>query len=767
MESLSQSGGITLNRVLIFAGTTEGRTLSEYLSENRIEHTVCVATEYGEEVLSASPYMTIHQGRMDVGEMEKLMQTGSFAAVVDATHPYAVEVTANIRKASQEAQLPYLRLKRYLDTETEGSVFYFHSNEECADALEKIEGNILLTTGSKELAIYCSHPLVKERLYVRILPGMESISICTELGIKGKQMIAMQGPFSTEMNEAILHQFEIACMVTKKSGRQGGYPEKLEAAKRAGIPVYVIEPVDAERGYSMEEVCEKLQTLLCAEESISVDKSKNVDKSINVGKSKNVDKSQNVNKSKDIDKSQMANKSKDIDTIMGKKTADVSKAESGTEMVTSSKAEAKSGVIAGKVDSKMDIILAGIGMGASKGLTREVHDAIESADILLGAKRLIEPYKPHIEKKPYYLGKDIVPYLENLFLQSAGKRYRVVVLFSGDSGCYSGCQALAHCLHEAVTEKRFFADIRILPGISSVSYLTSCIGESYHDAAIMSMHGKLLPGLARRIQENEKTFLFMSGVKDMRKLGTALTEAFMDDCIITAGYQLSYEDEEIRKLTPKECLSCEKEGLYICFIYNPHPKKRPLTLGIADEEFIRGKVPMTKKEVREVSICKLRLYPGAVVYDIGSGTGSVAVEMAEMSPDIEVFALEQKPEAIELIEKNKEKFRLDNITVIQTKAPEGLADLKMPTHAFIGGSGGKMKEIIETLYQINPGMRIVINAVSIETLCEIKEILMAYPVCDTEFVQLQVSRVKELGAYHMMQAENPIFVCAFTFGNRE
>ncbi len=687
MESLLQSGGITLNRVLIFAGTTEGRTLSEYLSENRIEHMVCVATEYGEEVLSASPYMTIHQGRMDVGEMEKLMQTGSFAAVVDATHPYAVEVTANIRKASQEAQLPYLRLKRCLDTETEGRVFYFHSNEECVDALEKTEGNILLTTGSKELATYCSHPLVKERLYVRVLPGMESISICTELGIKGKQMIAMQGPFSTEMNEAILHQFEIACMVTKKSGRLGGYPEKLEAAKRAGIPVYVIEPADTERGYSMEEVCERLQILLCAED----------------------------------------------------------------------------GVTAGVIDNKMDIILAGIGMGASKGLTREVYDAIESADILLGAKRLIEPYKPHIEKKPYYLGKDIVPYLENLFLQSAGKRYRVVVLFSGDSGSYSGCQALAHCLHEAVAEKRFFADIRILPGISSVSYLASCIGESYHDAAILSMHGKLLPGLARRIQENEKTFLFMSGVKDMRKLGTTLTEAFMDDCIITAGYQLSYEDEEIRKLTPKECLSCEKEGLYICFIYNPHPKKIPLTPGIADEEFIRGKVPMTKKEIREVSICKLHLHPGAVVYDIGSGTGSVAVEMAEMSPDIEVYALEQKPEAIELIEKNKEKIRLDNITVIQTKAPEGLMDLKMPTHAFIGGSGGNMKEIIETLYQINPGMRIVINAVSIETLCEIKEIILAYPVCDTEFVQLQVSRVKELGAYHMMQAENPIFVCAFTF----
>lgn len=752
MESLSQSGGITLNRVLIFAGTTEGRTLSEYLSENRIEHTVCVATEYGEEVLSASPYMTIHQGRMGVSEMEKLMQTGSFAAVVDATHPYAVEVTANIREASQEAKLPYLRLKRWLDAETEGSVFYFHSNEECVDALEKTEGNILLTTGSKELATYCNRPLVKDRLYVRILPGMESISICTELGIKGKQMIAMQGPFSTEMNEAILHQYEIACMVTKKSGRQGGYPEKIEAAKRAGIPVYVIEPADTERGYSMEEVCEKLQTLLCAEESISVDKSKNVDKSQNVGKSKNVDEFKNVDESKAAD------------NIMEKKTTDVPEAESGIEMCTPSKDATENDITAGMIDNKMNIILAGIGMGASKGLTREVSDAIESADILLGAKRLIEPYKPRMEKKPYYLGKDIVPYLEDLFLQSAGKRYRVVVLFSGDSGCYSGCQALARCLHEAVAEKRFLADIRILPGISSVSYLASCIGESYQDAAIMSMHGKLLPDLSRRIQENKKTFLFMSGVKDMRKLGTTLTEAFMNDCIITAGYQLSYEDEEIIKLTPKECLSCEKEGLYICFIYNPHPKKKTLTPGIADEEFIRGKVPMTKKEIREVSICKLRLYPGAVVYDIGSGTGSVAVEMADMSPDIEVFALEQKPEAVELIEKNKEKFHLDNITVLKTKAPEGLMDLKMATHAFIGGSGGNMKEIIETLYQINPGMRIVINAVSIETLCEIKEIILAYPVCDTEFVQLQVSRVKELGAYHMMQAENPIFVCAFTFG---
>ena len=142
----------------------------------------------------------------------------------------------------------------------------------------------------------------------------------------------------------------------------------------------------------MEEVCEKLQILLCAEKSVSVDKSKSVDEL------------------------------KDVDDMMKDKTADIPEAESGIEMCTPSKDATENDITAGMVDNKMNIILAGIGMGASKGLTGEVSDAIESADILLGAKRLIEPYKPRMEKKPYYLGKDIVPYLESMFLQSAGKR---------------------------------------------------------------------------------------------------------------------------------------------------------------------------------------------------------------------------------------------------------------------------------------------------------------------------------------------------------
>ena len=151
-----------------------------------------------------------------------------------------------------------------------------------------------------------------------------------------------------------------------------------------------------------------------------------------------------------------------------------------------------------------------------------------------------------------------------------------------------------------------------------------------------------------------------------------------------------------------------------------------------------------------ISICKLRLLENAVVYDIGSGTGSVAVEIAGLSDEIQVYALEKKREAVSLIEKNKVKHGLQNITVIEGTAPEGLVGLPAATHAFIGGSGGRMKEILQSLYRLNPWMRIVISAVSLETICEIWEVLSSFPVKGEEIVQLQVSRAREVGNYHLM-----------------
>ena len=376
---------------------------------------------------------------------------------------------------------------------------------------------------------------------------------------------------------------------------------------------------------------------------------------------------------------------------------------------------------------------------------------------------MIAQYRPRIEKKPYYKAEQIIPYIHKMQenLTSAGGK--VVVLFSGDTGFYSGCRALYEALRTEINLGRLNAFVHIMPGISSIAYLAACIGESYQDAAVYSMHEKKLSGIANRIRKSEKNFLLMSGAEDVRELGKALLEAQMYKCGILAGYMLSYPEQRIMPLTPEECCNITEEGLYTCFVRNPYANRRKLTHGKADADFIREDVPMTKEEVREVSICKLKLYEDAVVYDIGSGTGSIAAEIAGLSDDIQVYAIERKAEAASLIEKNKKKFCLENITVVAAEAPDGIEGLPVPTHAFIGGSGGRLKEILSALYGINSEMRIVINAVSMETICEIKEILHYYPIQNEDIVQMQISRAKRAGGHRLMLAENPVWICAFDF----
>ena len=263
-----------MKKIVIFAGTTEGRRLSEILTDAGITHTVCVATEYGEIVMreqtkgteaagaKEQPLVSLHCGRMDRKQMEEFLRNEGYEIVVDATHPYARVVTENIRDAVKTQSPIYLRLEREISETPEAedpavSIRYFESNADCAKALENTEGNILLTTGSKELATYCASGRLHDRLYVRILPGRESLELCMEQGIKGRQILALQGPFSTEMNAAILKQYDIRHMVTKNSGRTGGYQEKLEAAKMLGIPVYVIQPAGkAWDTYSFAGICE-------------------------------------------------------------------------------------------------------------------------------------------------------------------------------------------------------------------------------------------------------------------------------------------------------------------------------------------------------------------------------------------------------------------------------------------------------------------------------------------------------------------------------
>ncbi|MCR5208765.1 MAG: precorrin-6Y C5,15-methyltransferase (decarboxylating) subunit CbiT [Lachnospiraceae bacterium] len=184
---------------------------------------------------------------------------------------------------------------------------------------------------------------------------------------------------------------------------------------------------------------------------------------------------------------------------------------------------------------------------------------------------------------------------------------------------------------------------------------------------------------------------------------------------------------------------------------------------IPDSEFIRGKVPMTKEEVRTVTISKLHLGSNKVFWDIGSGTGSVSVQAAIMYPGLRICAIEHDPEGIELIKKNMDKFATDGIEVIEGDAPDCFAHIsgRAPDAAFIGGSGGKLEQIIEKLYELNDHMRIAVNAVTTETVIAINNIMKQYPIKDRDVIQMYVSREREIGNLHLMEAQNPVYIAVF------
>lgn len=251
-------------KLLLFAGTTEGRELAEYLAGCKVQVTACVATEYGETLISPQTNLTVHTGRMDRQQMQQLMQQEGFDLVIDATHPYAAVVTQNIAAACQEASVPLYRCLRESEQGQDELEGYPHllvaqDTEQAAHLLEEIEGNILLTTGSKELPAYRQVKGFAERFYPRVLPLANVVESCLALGIPAAHLIAMQGPFSQEMNLAMIRQWNISCLVTKESGKTGGVDQKLAAAKQAGISVLLIRrPSEQVAGWSLQALKQEL-----------------------------------------------------------------------------------------------------------------------------------------------------------------------------------------------------------------------------------------------------------------------------------------------------------------------------------------------------------------------------------------------------------------------------------------------------------------------------------------------------------------------------
>lgn len=521
-------------KIWIFGGTTEGRLLAEYCSREKIEAWVSVASEYGEELLQeelmesgnagnpdlnhntclakknlktvqASSVIKVLRGRMDRYQMEEFIRNQGIHLVIDATHPHARLVSEEIQEACGRTGV---RLERCLRAEGEQNKardwVEVDSIQEAVSFLSSVSGVIFATTGSKELEALCQIPDYQKRVYARVLPTSNVLKKCEKLGITGSHLIAMQGPFSTEMNTLFLRQTKAEWLLTKDSGRAGGFQEKVEAARENGTRVVVIRRPE-EDGISLEEAMEVL------------------------------------------------------------KKAD----------------EGKVGEL------KTHLILAGIGMGQPSQMTGEVLRAIRESDALIGAGRMLESAERALQND-LLISKEgkaenrqesaaaveketkcYKAYLPDDVIQIVSKHpewKQAVILYSGDTGFFSGASRMAERLREAGYP------FTVYPGTSCVSYLAARLGTHWEDAAIYSAHGRELSvdRVMKRLCDPEepakRAFILMGGKNGAGQFCERLTQAGYGNVQVTVGENLSYPEEQIRSGTAEEMKKLEFADLSLMLL---------------------------------------------------------------------------------------------------------------------------------------------------------------------------------------------------------
>ena len=394
------------------------------------------------------------------------------------------------------------------------------------------------------------------------------------------------------------------------------------------------------------------------------------------------------------------------------------------------------------------ITLIGVGPGTGKCLTAEAREAIESADVLIGAERMLKVAEDvGVERHEEYRAEKI-----HEFIQMNSRYRRVAILLSGDTGFYSGAASLKEELKEY--------DVTVLPGISSVSCMAARIGVGLEGVPLLSIHGRSCNYLDY-LREYGRIFLLVSSGKEIRSVLTRLCKYGWKQARVYVGSRLSYPKERIVQGLAERLAKAETEwdGLSVIYIELPR-HRRPEPSDAKDEEFIRGKVPMTKSEVRSVILSRMAPAKDAVIYDVGAGTGSVSIQLAKKAIDGTVYAVEKNPEAIALIRANQRKFLPEDsdFHVVEGAAPECLEGLPAPSCAFIGGSGGNLTEIIESLLRKNPNVRIVISAITLETLALAVEASRRWQFEESQIIQAGISQAEKIGRYHMQKAQNPIYL---------
>lgn len=399
------------------------------------------------------------------------------------------------------------------------------------------------------------------------------------------------------------------------------------------------------------------------------------------------------------------------------------------------------------------VTIIGAGPGNPDLLSRAALDAIDIADVVIGAHRALAgiDVPPDVVRCELVKTADIVAALTD-----AASWQRAVVVMTGDVGLFSGARRLVEALSGDAQ-----VDVRVIPGISSASYLAARLARPWQDWRFASAHGVACDIVAEAERAGE-LFLVTSGGEDPSRLSGELVQAGFGDARVTVAERLSYPDERITCATASEIAGQTFDDLNVMLIEfagGAASSRWPYaSSGIPDELFIRGDVPMTKQEVRAVALAKLRLTATDTVWDVGAGTGSVSIEAALVARAGSVWSVERNAAGVRLIRENADAFGCGNVHAVPGVAPDALAKLPVPDAVFVGGSAGELPSIVEAALEKNSQVRLCVPCVTVETLTEACALLSGSRFKGFEACQVSAARAEAVGSHHLMKAQNPVFL---------
>lgn len=409
------------------------------------------------------------------------------------------------------------------------------------------------------------------------------------------------------------------------------------------------------------------------------------------------------------------------------------------------------------------LTVAGIGPGEADYILPAVIKKMKKAHTVIAAKRILPVLKKLCQdvnseadsenSKPVFLAMGKIKDTLEQIGEILSKGQDVVMAVSGDPLMYSLYRTICN---DPISEGW---EVDLIPGVGSLQMLGAAFGETMEEALIISVHGKAKTAgsIALAVAENPKVFFLCSKEQGPAWLSQIMLDYHMDHVTVCAGANLSYEDELLESGTPEEMVQKEFPSLCVAMIKNPEPHQIVRPCFLSDEDFERDKTPMTKEEIRVLILHKMKLHPDDIVWDIGAGTGSVSIECARQVPFGTVHSVERNETAVKLIYKNKEKFSADNLFIYEGDAAKTACTLPEPDKVFIGGSGKELSQILETIAAFPKKIKVVISAVTIETIAEANELLGKY---DTDFdvIQATVGRGRKIGNYHIMDTNNPVMI---------